>query len=107
MLLSSHGIRRRNEYTETHTRLPAALKSACTSGSGGNRVGHVCRDSDCRELASPDCERLNEDWRSVFQFAHVTLVSSPPRRRRQTRLRGRSVAVTSRLRGCSRGCEKY
>lgn len=94
MLSSSHETGWRNEYMETHTRPPAALKSACTSGSGGNRVGHVCCDSDCRELAAPDCERLNEDWRSVFQFARVMLVSSPPRRR-QTRLCGRSVAVTS------------
>jgi len=70
---------RRNDVKSIreHIYASVALKGACMSRSGGNRVGHVCRDSNCRELASPDCERLNEDWRSAFQFARMTLISPP------------------------------
>ncbi|TGZ56196.1 hypothetical protein DBV15_01660 [Temnothorax longispinosus] len=93
--------KRRNEYNGIHMRISACRVKKCVhvERSGGNRVGHNCRDSWLlRARIAPDCERLNEDWRSAFQFAHMTLVSPPPRaapRRRQTLLCGRSVAVTS------------
>lgn len=79
-------------------------------------VGHVCCDSGCLGgLASPDCERLNEDWRSAFQFARMTLVSlceTPTEREGRTAVTRvvvvvAVVVVVVAARLMCRGCEKY